>query len=428
MSRALLPLYAGLTTLAAPLLRLHLRRRARRGKEIAARLPERRGIEATPRPAGKLIWLHAASMGETTSILPVIEALFQLRPELTVLVTTGTVTSAELLAGRRDSLAPPGRLLHRFIPLDVPSWVARFLDHWRPDAGALVESELWPNLLVAARRRHIPLLLVNGRMSPGSYKNWRRWPSVARSLFGGFVQVQAQSRHDGERFTALGARQVTVPGNLKFAAPALPVDHAELTRLVGLLGDRPVWLAAQTHPGEEEIAIAVHRALASRHPRLLTVIAPRHVDRGAEIAELAAGLAVTRRSQGEDPPTTSGLWIADTMGELGLLYRAVPIVFVGCSLTVFGGHNPLEPARLGCAVAVGPHTANCIDSVIALQEAGALAVVANPAGLQDWVGAMLADPNRRRAMGAAGIAASSRTATLPADLAATLLDLAGVPP
>ncbi len=428
MSRALLPLYSGLTTLASPLLRLHLRRRAARGKEIAARLPERRGLEATPRPAGTLIWLHAASMGETTSILPVIAALFQRRAELTVLVTTGTVTSAELLAGRRDSIAPPGRLLHRFIPLDVPGWVARFLDHWRPDAGALVESELWPNLLVAARRRHIPLLLANGRMSARSHRSWRRWPGLARLLLEGFSEVQAQSQQDGARLAGLGAPRVTSPGNLKFAAPPLPADTAELNRLHRLLAGRPVWLAAQTHPGEEAIILAVHRALADTHPGLLTVIAPRHAERGGEIAALATGLDVARRSQGQDPPTGSGVWIADTMGELGLLYRAVPIVFVGRSLAVFGGQNPLEPARLGCAVAVGPRTENFTDAVAALREAGALAVVDGPATLERFVAALLADPDRRRAMGEAGIAASRQSETLPAALADTLLALAETRP
>ncbi len=212
-------LYAGAATLAAPGLRLLLARRVRRGKEVAARLAERRGIAALPRPAGRLLWLHAASVGETVSMLPVLPAFAAAAPDASVLLTTGTVTSAELLARR----GPEGRVLHRFAPLDVPRWVRRFLDHWRPDAAAFVESEMWPNLLASCRARGIPMMLVNARLSPRSFPRWRRAGGFARALFGGFARVQAQSAADAERLRALGAHSVTAPGNLKFAAPPLPV-------------------------------------------------------------------------------------------------------------------------------------------------------------------------------------------------------------
>lgn len=420
---ALPALWAAGTSLAAPVLRLLLARRARRGKEIAARLPERRGIERAPRPEGRLLWLHAASVGETVSILPVLGELAARAPALTVLLTTGTVTSARLLEARLPALGLEGRVLHRFAPLDVPRWVARFLDHWRPDAAGFVESELWPNIFAACRRRSMPILLVNARLSPRSAAGWRRAPGFARALFAGLAGVRAQSAADAGRFAALGAPEVSAPGNLKFVAPALPADAAELRRLRALLGERPAWLAASTHPGEEAIAIAVHRRLAARFPGLLTVIAPRHPERGPEIAPLAAGFAVARRAAGEDPPP-GGVWIADTLGELGLLYRLVPTVFVGRSLLPpGGGQNPLEPARLSCAVAAGTLTGNFDEPVAALRAAGALAVVADEAALADWVAAMLDDPAARGRAGAAGAAAAAAGAGLAGETAEALLGL-----
>ena len=413
--------YSGLATMVAPLVRRMLRKRVAGGKEIEARLPERYGIDPTPRPKGTLIWLHAASVGETISILPVLDALIR-DSNVTVLVTTGTVTSFELLGRRVPELGT--RILHRFVPLDVPTWVASFLDHWRPDAGALVESELWPNLLAACAARQIRLLLVNGRLSPRSFARWRRLPGTARTLFGAFAAVQAQSAADAERFAGLGARNVTAPGNLKNAAAPLPFDPAALDGLTRLLAGRPVWLAASTHPGEEEQILAVHTALAKTHPGLLTIIAPRHPVRGAEVAAICGSASVTRRALNQPPPEGTGLWIADTLGELGLLYCAVPIVFMGRSLAVFGGQNPLEPARLGCAVATGPRTENFIEAVAALSEAGALTVVPDATALGAWVGTMLNDPTRRADMGKAGIAVATAASDLPERIARDLLALA----
>lgn len=418
----ILPLYAAAATLGAPALRLMLARRLRRGREIADRLPERWGIEAAPRPAGRLVWLHAASVGETMSVLPVLEALAGAGAQ--VLMTTGTVTSAALLDQRLPALGLDGCVRHRFVPLDVPGWAARFLDHWRPDVAGFVESEVWPNLIAGCRRRAIPMMLVNARLSPRSFSRWRLAPALARALFGAFDRVQAQSEGDSQRLHALGARAVTAPGNLKFAAPELPADPAELARLQAVLGQRPVWLAVSTHPGEEAIAAAVHAALAPAHPGLLTLIVPRHPERGAVLAAALAGPPLTRRALGQDPPAAAGLWIGDTMAELGLFIRLAGPVFVGKSLAGQGGQNPLEPARLGRAVAVGPHTGNFADAVAVLRAAGALAQVDDAAALAAWVGAMLRDPARAAAMGRAGIAAAARTAFLPGAVAAALLGLA----
>lgn len=414
--------WAAVTTLATPALRLLLRARLRRGKELPGRLAERRGIDATPRPAGRVLWLHAASVGETVSVLPVLAALHAAAPTLTVLVTTGTVTSARLLA-RRLEAGLEARVLHRFVPLDVPAWVARFVDHWRPDAGVFVESELWPNLLLACQRRGVPLMLLNARMSARSFAGWQRAPGLARVLLGCFAAVRAQSEADADRLRALGARQVDAAGDLKFAAPPLPVDADELARLAGALRGRPVWLAASTHPGEEALVFAVHRRLASAHPGLLTILVPRHPERGAAIAAAAGDVALRRRGLREGPPK-EGVWLADTLGELGLWCRLARIAFVGRSLLPpGGGQNPLEPARLGCAVAVGPHTGNFTAAVEVLAAAGALTRVADAEALAAWVAAMLADAERRAAAGQAGMAAARRYEDLPVRTARALLDL-----
>ena len=423
----ILKLYAVAATIGAPALRLMLARRRRQGRELAARLPERWGEDASARPPGPLLWLHAASVGETMSVLPVLAALAQANVQ--VLMTTGTVTSARLLDQRLPALRLEGQVRHRFVPLDVPAWAARFLDHWRPDVAGFVESEVWPNLIAACRRRAIPICLVNARLSPRSHARWRLVPGLADALFGAFARVQAQSEDDALRLRALGARDVTAPGNLKFAAPELSADPGELARLRAVLGNRPVWLAASTHPGEEAIAAAVPAALAPRHPGLLTIIVPRHPERGAGVvAELAgvelAGAAPARRGLGEDPPAGAGIWIGDTIGELGLFIRLAGPVFMGKSLAGLGGQNPLEPARLGRPVAVGPDAGNFREPVAALRAAGALAEVADAAALTAWVDALLADPARAAAMGQAGIAAAARTAGLPGEVAAALLELA----
>ena len=416
-------LYSAAATLAAPGLRALLRLRERRGKEIGERLAERRGIERTPRLPGRLIWLHAASVGETVSVLPVLACLATKLPELTMLLTTGTVTSARLLACRLPELGLAGRVLHRFVPLDVPAWAERFLEHWRPDAACMVESELWPNLLGACSRRRIPLMLMNARLSPRSYARWRRMPAFARMLLQGFDRIEARSEDDAERLCSLGAREVGVPGDLKFAAPPLPANEVELERLRSMLNGRPVWLAASTHPGEDQIILEVHRSLAARHPGMLTIIVSRHPDRGRRIVELAGPLPVSRRAAPAEPPPSGGIYVADTLGELGLWYRLAGIAFIGGSLVPHGGQNPLEAGRLGCAIAAGPHMGNFAVAVEALERAGAICRIADAAGLAAWVDAVLTDPLRRRAMGAAARAAADRWADLPERCSDALLGL-----
>ncbi|MGG5817659.1 3-deoxy-D-manno-octulosonic acid transferase [Falsiroseomonas sp. HW251] len=408
-------------TLIAPLLPLHLARRARRGKEIAARLPERRG-EGAARPAGRLFWLHAASVGETVSLLPVIEAMAARDPALSLLVTTGSVTSAELLA-RRVPKAIASRVIHRFAPLDVPAWAARFIRDWRPDAGAFVESELWPNLLAAAAARGVPMALVNARMSARSAARWARLPGLLRETLGRFRLVLARSEEDGARLAAFG---IAAPcwGDLKAAAPPLPADPAALAALKRAVGERSVLLAASTHPGEDGAVIAAHRALAAERT-LLTVIVPRHPERGLAVAAAAeaAGLATARRNAGEPPGRDIAVYVADTLGELGLFYRLADAAFVGGSLVPHGGQNPLEPARLGCAMAFGPYMGNFAEPVARLLAAGGAVRVPDAATLAETLRDMLWVPGRARALADAAAAVADRDTGLPGRVAGALLDL-----
>jgi 3-deoxy-D-manno-octulosonic-acid transferase len=392
--------------------------RQARGKEMRGRLAERRGIDTAPRPPGRLIWLHAASVGETVSVLPVLPLIEDAAS--TVLLTTGTVTSARLLEQRLGQ-GSADRVFHRFVPLDVPRWVRRFLDHWRPDVAGFVESELWPNLLAACHERAIPTMLINARLSERSLARWRRVPGVARQVLGGFTLVQPRSETDAARLRTLGCRCIGWTGDLKLAAPALPANEVELQRLRSLIGSRPIWLAASTHPGEERLVIEAHRLLVPQHPGLLTIIVPRHPERAAGIP------ADAYRSRGEGPPS-EGVWLADTLGELGLMYRLTRIAFVGRSLVPpGGGQNPLEPARLGCAIAVGPYTDNFTDHVAMLRNAGALVVVRGSAELVAWVDQLLRQRAQRQAMGDAAISAVQCHSDLPRRTADALLSLLGSP-
>jgi 3-deoxy-D-manno-octulosonic-acid transferase len=412
-------------TLLAPLLPLHLRLRARRGKEIADRLGERRGLGAARAP-GRLFWLHAASVGETLSTLPVLDAMARRDPDLRFLVTTGTVTSAEMLAQR----LPPewaARVQHRFAPLDVPAWVERFLADWRPDAGAFVESELWPNLLAAAAARGLPLALINARMSPRSATRCGRAPGLARAILGAFRLVAARSAEDARRLGALGVAGVQSWGDLKAAAPPLPADPAALATLQAAIGTRPVFLAASTHPGEDAMVLAAHAALAGAFPDLLTIIAPRHPDRGAAIAALGAGagLATLRRADGALPGRDTAVYVADTMGELGLFYRLAGAALVGGSLVRHGGQNPLEAARLGCPILLGPHTWNFEEPVARLLEAGGATRLDEAAALAPAIRGVLSDAGRARGMAKAAATVAQGQAGLPDRLAGALLDLPG---
>jgi 3-deoxy-D-manno-octulosonic-acid transferase len=391
--------YRALTWPLSPVVMPYLRRRRRRGKEDGLRLTERRGLAGAVRPPGPLLWIHAASVGEATAVLRLIERLTELRPTLEVLLTTGTVASAQLL----DKRLPP-RARHQYVPVDLPGWTRRFLDHWRPDMALWVESELWPNLVLGTRARRIPMMLINGRLSANSYRRWRRCPALIRPVLGAFAQCLAQDSEQAERLRRLGGRNVTALGDLKAAGSPLPVDPEQFRHLSRAIGERPRWLAASTHHGEEEIAAAAHRRLVGDHPELLTLIAPRHPARGEAITAMieTLGLNVARRSQDQPVTAETDIYLVDTIGELGLFYRLAGIAFVGGSLTPKGGHNPLEAARLGCAVLYGPDMSNCASMAAALAAGGAAETVRNDDELARAVALLLADSQLRNARAAAG--------------------------
>ncbi|MBV8184950.1 MAG: 3-deoxy-D-manno-octulosonic acid transferase [Hyphomicrobiales bacterium] len=370
-----------------------------------ARANERKGIASRPRAEGVLVWLHGASVGETISLLPIITRLCE--KSLNVLVTSVTTTSAQVLARRL-----PAGALHQYAPFDTPLFMRRFFDHWRPDLALFAESELWPNAIVEARRRQIPLALVNARMSERSLARWRRLPRTIEVLAGSFDLCLAQTEIDAERYRFLGAHGVVTAGNLKYDVPPPPADQIALASLKGMTAGRPVLLAASTHAGEEAIVAQTHRMLAQHFPSLLTIIAPRHPERGSEIASTvkAAGLRPAMRSRRLGPDSACDIYVADTVGELGLFYRLTPIVFMGKSLVPHGGQNPIEPAKLGAAILHGPHVQNFESVYRALDEAGGAREITDSRTLALAFAQMIADPKKLREMvRAAGMAVERLT-------------------
>jgi 3-deoxy-D-manno-octulosonic-acid transferase len=389
--------YRRVMAVATPLAPLLLSRRLKRGKEHPERIGERRGETMVARPPGALVWVHGASVGELMAVLPLIE---QLRAQqLHVLVTSGTVTSAHLATERF-----PADVIHQFIPLDAPRFVFQFLDHWRPNLGLFVESDLWPNLILTSSKGRIPLVLVNGRMSEQSFKGWRSVAKTAAALLGKFDLCLAQSALDAHRFRELGANAVTITGNLKLDVPAPPAEEVKLQALKAAIGSRPVIAAASTHPGEEILFIEAHRRLRHRFPGLLSIIVPRHAERGRGILDfaVAAQMRALLRSHDALPDPMTDIYIADTMGELGLIYRLAPIVYMGGSLVEHGGQNPIEAVKLGAAVVHGPHVWNFTEIYAALDAARGAEEVETVDRLTDRLGYWLADARARNAVAEAG--------------------------
>lgn len=390
LASAFFALYRGFGSLGAPLITRHMAKRMAQGKEDAERIGERFGASSTPRPDGKLVWIHGASVGESLSALPLIERLRKDRPDLKILVTTGTVTSAGLMAQRL-----PEGVIHQFAPIDTPAAVRGFFDHWRPQLGLMIESEFWPNLLLEARRRQIPLHLINGRMSPKSFRGWKRSGPVFRVLLESFEGIQAQSPEDQKHFQALGYADCTAPGNLKFAAPTLDADPAELAKIRAEMGERPHWLLYSSHPGEELLAAIAHQQIAWKTPNVLTTVVPRHPERGPVLAEelRANDMNVVLRSTGKPLTPETQIYVADTLGELGLWFRLNRIAVIGGSLIPKGGQNPIEAARLGCALICGPHTGNFLRIVEDMIAAGALKRIKDrPGTLASAIAKLLREP------------------------------------
>jgi 3-deoxy-D-manno-octulosonic-acid transferase len=388
-----LRVYQKLSTALVPLAPALIKRRLKQGKEDPARIGERRGVSGDTRPFGPLVWIHGASVGEVLAAAALIEKLRALN--IRILLTSGTVTSAAIVAKRF-----PADIIHQYVPYDSPRFVARFLDHWRPSLALFIESDLWPNLILAGAARRLPMVLINGRMSHRSFPRWRRVAGTISALLGRFEVCLAQSQTDADRFTALGSRNVIATGNLKLDVPAPPVDAAKLERLMSVTRGRPIVLAASTHPGEEELLLEAHRTLAGFFPSLLSVIVPRHPDRGGAIAQTVAisGLRVALRSRGELPTAAVDVYVADTMGELGLFYSLAPVVFMGGSLVAHGGQNPVEAIKLGASVVHGPHVFNFTDVYEALDSAGGARRADTQEALVKQMGQLLADPAAREAL------------------------------
>ncbi|GBR45822.1 glycosyltransferase N-terminal domain-containing protein [Gluconobacter roseus] len=350
-------------TVLTPALTVMLRIRLHRGRELPGRLRERMGLGSGRRPTGQLLWIHAASVGETLCALPLADALLAARPDMRLLFTTATVTGSEIVA--RHPLYGQ-RIIHRFIPHDVPRWLRRFLNLWQPEGAIFVESELWPGIIAACSRRDIPVMLVNGRLSDRSARRWGRLHGPAQRMMKRLTWVAARGPEDAARFRALGASPVYEDGDLKQDAPPLPYDEAEYARLKALIGARPVFVAASTHPGEEELVLQAAENARRLQPDLLTIIVPRHPARGAE---LGAHFNLPRRSIGQDPTPHTPVWLADTLGELGLFYRLADRCFLGNSLAgKGGGHNPFEPLRLGLPTATGPKMENWREAMAAVSD------------------------------------------------------------
>jgi 3-deoxy-D-manno-octulosonic-acid transferase len=388
-----LRVYRKLSFAMVPLSPAVINRRLKLGKEDPARVGERRGMSADVRPAGPLVWIHGASVGEVLAAAALIERLRGLN--LRILLTSGTVTSAAIVAKRF-----PSDVIHQYVPYDSPRYVTRFLDHWRPSLALFIESDLWPNLILSSAARRLPMVLINGRMSHRSFPRWRRVAGTISALLGRFDVCLAQSQLDAERFATLGSRNVVVTGNLKLDVPAPPADNNKLDWLVSMTRGRPVIVAASTHPGEEEILAATHRTLAGYFPNLLTVIVPRHPERGEAIARMiaASGLNASLRSHEELPTATTDIYVADTLGELGLFYRLAPIVFMGGSLVERGGQNPIEAIKLGASIVHGPHVFNFTDVYETLDAAGGARRADSQEALVKHLGQLLADPRAREAV------------------------------
>src|ERR1700684_4154516 len=394
-----LRIYQKLSTAVVPLSPALIKRRLKQGKEDPARIGERRGLSRSIRPHGPLVWIHGASVGEVLAAAALIEKLRTLN--IRILLTSRTVTSAAIVAKRF-----PADIIHQYVPYDSPRYVARFLDHWRPSLALFVESDLWPNLILSSAAPRLPMVLINGRMSQRSFQPWRRMTGTISALLGRFEVCLVRSEVDAERFTALGSRNVVTTGNLKLDVAAPPADSGKLERLMAVTRGRPIVVAASTHPGEEDILLETHKTLAGFFPSLLSVIVPRHPDRGEAIARsiTASGLRAALRSHDELPTATTDIYVADTMGELGLFYRLAPIVFMGGSLVEHGGQNPIEAIKLGASIVHGPHVFNFTDVYEALDGAGGAKRADTLEALVKQIGQLLADPVARES----SVAASTR--------------------
>ena len=380
--------YRFVTRLGGGLFQRLVRKRMAKGKEDPTRCEERFGVSPLTRPEGHLTWIHAASVGESLAALPLIDALRETYPDKGILVTTGTTTSAELMARRL-----PQGAIHQYVPLDHPRYVIRFLQHWKPDLALWMESEFWPNLILETAKRQIPMGLLNARMSQSSFRRWHTAPTTSAYLLNCFQVISAIDDSTSTMLRDLGAPHAKAVGNLKYASPPLPYDADALKTLNAQSQGRPLWLAASTHPGEEEVVAKAHRLLQNTHSDCLTCIVPRHPERGPDIAAtlMDQNFNIALRSRNEALTAETDIYIADTLGELGLFYRLADAAVIGGSFIAHGGQNPLEPARVDCPFVHGPYVFNFRDIYATMDHAGASAVVNDERDLAAAIAGLMSD-------------------------------------
>ena len=377
-----------ITILYHLVIKQYVEKRKQKGKEDINRFNERVGRPKMPRPEGKLFWLHGASVGESVSMLPLINRILETYPDAHVMVTTGTVTSADVMQKRL-----PERAFHQFIPIDNPIFTTRFVKHWRPDVALWFESEFWPAVLSSIKRKNIPLILINGRISNKTFKRWQQFDFICKELLACFDLCLGQSEEDAYRLKVLGAKETICLGNLKYAGLPLPIDEKAKKEMLDQIKKRPFWLASSTHNDEELRIAKVHKRLKEQFPDLLTIIAPRHPNRGEEIASEIAKLDLTTalRSNGDKITPKTDIYIANTIGEMGLWYDIANIVFIGGSLVPHGGQNFIEPSRVRDAVIVGPHMHNFTDAMNRAKKADAIIQVSDTTELEEMVRELLSN-------------------------------------
>ncbi|MBS9403390.1 lipid IV(A) 3-deoxy-D-manno-octulosonic acid transferase [Halomonas sp. TRM85114] len=370
---------------------------------------ERLGYIAPTAEGQRVIWLHCASVGEVQAARPLIKALLVLYPSYRLVITTMTATGAERVRALANGLREQGVLgevSHHFIPLDFPASARRFVSRLHPALALFFETELWPNLLAACVRSGVPVAVVNGRLSPGAYRGYRRLAPLMHEALGQVDWLAAKSRDDAERFQGLGMApdRIDVVGSLKFALSINDADQQVSEHLRTRLGNRSIWVAGSTHEGEDEQLLAAHGRLIETCPDALLILVPRHPRRFDAVAALCAqkGMSLARRSRDEWPAADTAVYLGDTMGELLSLYGAADLAFVGGSLVPIGGHNLLEPAALGVPVLSGPALDNFADIAEVMREARALVEVADVDELVNVLRRLFADAGERRRLAAAG--------------------------
>ena len=382
-------IYNTLIRILYPLvIKRYIEKRKARGKEDIKRFNERIGRPSMKRPEGKLIWLHGASVGESVSMLPLVHRLLEIYPDLHIMVTTGTTTSAEIMAKRL-----PDRAFHQYIPIDNSKFASRFVRHWKPDVVLWFESEFWPGMLSSIKRRNIPFILINGRISNKSFKRWQQFDFISKELLSCFTLTLGQSEEDAYRLRILGAKNSMCLGNIKFAGLPLPIDETKRDEILKQIGSRTFWLASSTHNDEEYKIGRMHKNLKNKFKDLLTIIVPRHPNRGEEVQEKLNELGLKSALRSKDQKITKDIdiYIADTIGEMGLWYDISPLTFIGGSLIPHGGQNFIEPSRQRNAVIVGPHMHNFVDAMSRAKKADAIIQINDIIDLEDMIDQLLSN-------------------------------------